>query len=55
MNMIEKCFRKEEDEGLGVAEVAGVGVVEVAQVADQEPTPFTVEHWKLVTYWLPVQ
>jgi len=25
------------------------------QVADQEPTPLTVEHWKLVTYWPPVQ
>jgi len=21
-----------------------------AQEADQEPTPFTVEHWKFVTY-----
>jgi len=31
------------------------GVDEVVQVADQEPTPLTVEHWKLVTYWPPVQ
>ena len=26
-----------------------------AQVADQEPTPLTVEHWKLVKDWVPVQ
>ena len=52
MNIIVKGFRKDaEVEGV---EVAGVEV-EVAQVADQEPTPFTVEHWKLVTYWFPVQ
>ena len=29
--------------------------VEEAQVADQEPTPLTVEHWKLVTDWVPEQ
>ena len=43
---------KVADEVVGVD---GVGVGEEAQVADHEPTPLTVEHWKLVTYWVPVQ
>ena len=33
------------------AEVVGVGeVCAVAQAAVHDPTPFMVEHWKLVTY-----
>jgi hypothetical protein len=38
-----------------LARVADEVVGEEAQVADQEPTPLTVEHWKLVTYWVPEQ
>jgi hypothetical protein len=33
-------------------EAVGEGVGEDAQLADQVPTLLTVEHWKLVTYWL---